>query len=117
MAALLVVGLAAPVGKQLPVSVTPTKVPQGLQANPLRPDVYTAWTPLNRVDAAGWRHSSRYQFWALNGLSARWRARRLEAKRRFHIRVDPARAAMLESFEHPHDALPASVLRNDRIAA
>ncbi len=72
----LVVALgAAPAGKRLPIEVTPTKVPPTVKANPDRPDLYSEWTALNRVDAAGWKFSSKYQYWGNNGLSERYKGK------------------------------------------
>jgi spermidine synthase len=67
MAVFLVV-VAGPVGDALPIRVTDTKRPPTLTAAPGSQDVYTRWTALSRVDAAGWDHPTKFQFWGTAGL-------------------------------------------------
>jgi hypothetical protein len=68
-----VLALAAPAGNRLGIEVTPSKIPPTLAAETAGRESYVRWTALNRVDAAGWDHPSRSQFWATSGLMSSYR--------------------------------------------
>jgi hypothetical protein len=68
--AIAVLAAAAPLGDRLPIRVTPSKNPPSTAAAKAGNEHYTAWTALNRVDAAGWDAPDTGQFWAGAGLAA-----------------------------------------------
>jgi hypothetical protein len=59
---------AAPLGDRIEIVVTPSKVPPSEAAAKAGQEYFSAWTALNRVDAAGWDAPSTSQYWAGAGL-------------------------------------------------
>lgn len=55
-------------GHALPIKVTSTKLVAGMRENLQLPDSYSRWTAINRVDAAGWVNTTKFQFWGGIGV-------------------------------------------------
>jgi len=71
--------LAGPAGQRLPISVTSTKqftflqgIVAGAPSFEERPDRFSKWTAINRVDAFGWDYPSPFAFWNKIGVSNSW---------------------------------------------
>jgi len=75
IAAILLIALAGPLGARVPIEVTPSKRPPGLDGGDAQ-DSYRKWTALNRVDASGWEKPTRAQYWGMAGLMPGYRGPR-----------------------------------------
>jgi len=66
--AVLTVLFAPTIGGNLQVNVTASKGLGDFREAIKRDDAFTRWTALNRVDAFGWDHATKIQYWLYSGM-------------------------------------------------
>ena len=79
--AVLVVALAPTIGGNLQVDATKSKGLGNFREAIKRDDVFTRWTALNRIDAFGWDHPSKIQYWLMAGMKEGYTGRRPDVAR------------------------------------